>query len=62
MSLATSGGGFSGGVGGGIALAHQANSVGIPPPQPPPQASATADGTAPPPSAAALGAARMCAN
>lgn len=56
MSLATSGGGFSGGVGGGITLAHQANSVGIPPPQPPPQASATADGTAPPPSAAALGA------
>ena len=56
MSLATTGGGFSGGVGGGIALAHQANSVGIPPAQPPPQASATADGNAPPPSAAALGA------
>lgn len=57
MSLATTGGGFSGGVGGGgIALAHQANSIGVPPAQPPPQASATADGTAPPPSAAALGA------
>jgi hypothetical protein len=57
MSLATTGGGFSGGAGGaGIALAHQANSVGVPPAQPPPQASATADGYAPPPSAAALGA------
>jgi hypothetical protein len=54
MSLATTGGGFGGAGGGGLVMAHQVNSVNVPP-QPPPQANTTG-ATAPPPSASFLGA------